>query len=316
MTNFRGQRAEGRRQKATLRPDSSFTILHSAFCVLLVLVALSLPLSAQEGTDRYTPIRPLPLGDILLNLPTSHIPGEGVWEIKFTHRFNQSLDQGSFSDRVHSLWGLDSNADVGFGVSFAPTRDLQLSLYRSNTLDDIELAGKYVVVQQAEAIPLSAAVRVGGDWRTEAGLKDRTSLFGQVILSHQFGRRLELFAVPTYVTKAGRAVVGADSLALFNHAFNVPVGVAFAVRPGLSLCVEILPKNHDLAQGVKADLGWAIGLKRAIGGHYFEIMVTNSNATHADQYVTSTYQGTPLSRGDLHLGFNIERRFGKRGGGP
>ena len=41
-----------------------------------------------------------------------------------------------------------------------------------------------------------------------------------------------------------------------------------------------------------------------------EILVTNSNATHVDQYVSSTYQGSPLNKSDLHLGFNIERRFG------
>jgi len=49
----------------------------------------------------------------------------------------------------------------------------------------------------------------------------------------------------------------------------------------------------------------------AIGGHFFEVLLTNNNATHVDQYVTSTYQGAPLNRGDLHIGFNIERRFGK-----
>jgi hypothetical protein len=54
-----------------------------------------------------------------------------------------------------------------------------------------------------------------------------------------------------------------------------------------------------------------VGLKRAIGGHYFEILITNNNATHVDQYVTSTYMGSPLRHSDLHLGFNIERRFGK-----
>src|SRR5213595_1092774 len=101
------------------------------------LFVLALPLLAQQ---QYVPFNPIPLGDTLLTLPTSHIPSEGTWEVKFTHRFNQSLDQGSLSDRVHSLWGLDSNADVGLGLSFAPRRDLQLSFYRSNALDDIELA--------------------------------------------------------------------------------------------------------------------------------------------------------------------------------
>jgi len=60
-----------------------------------------------------------------------------------------------------------------------------------------------------------------------------------------------------------------------------------------------------------ADPAWAIGLKQVVGGHYFEVLISNSNATHADQYVTSTYMGSPLKRSDLHLGFNIERRFGR-----
>src|SRR2546426_5570598 len=99
-------------------------------CMLLIA-------SATLAQDRYTPVPPLPLGDTLLSLPTSHIPSEGTWEVKFTHRFNQSLDQGNFSDRVHSLFGLDSNADVAIGVSYVFRPDLQVSVLRSNALDDI-----------------------------------------------------------------------------------------------------------------------------------------------------------------------------------
>jgi hypothetical protein len=280
-----------------------------AFLAALAALALSATAAAQ---DRYTPIAPIPLGDALLSLPTSHIPSEGTWEVKFTHRFNQSLDAGSGSDRVHSLFGLDSNADVGIGGSYAPTRDLQFSLMRSNALDDIELAAKYIVFQQAPAIPFSLAARAGGDLRTERDLKDRTSVFGQLIVSHQFGTKAEVFVLPTFVTDAGRSVSGEESTALFKHAFNVPIGAAVMIRPGLSLVAELTPENRDLPDGIRADFAWAVGLKRAIGGHYFEVLLTNSNATHVDQYVTSTYQGTGLDRGDLHLGFNIERRFGRR----
>jgi hypothetical protein len=236
---------------------------------------------------------------------------KGTWDVKFTHRFNQSLDQGSFSDRVHSLYGLDSNADVGIGLSYVAARDLELSFYRSNALDDIEFAARYNVFQQAPALPFSTALRVGGDWRTEADLTDKTSGFAQLIVSRQFGRRAEISIVPTYVTDAGRVVSGSESVALFKHAFNAPVGIAVMLQPGLSVIGEITPKNRDLPKDVHADLGWAIGLKRVVGGHYFEILISNSNATHVDQYVTSTYQGSPLQRGDLHLGFNIERRFGR-----
>ena len=288
------------------RANSSFFIRTSKF---LILSLFALPLFAQ--TNAYTPTSPIPLGDNLLSLPTSHIPSTGTWEIKFTHRFNQSVDQGNGSDRIHSLFGLDSNADVGLGLSYAPRRDLQFSLVRSNALDDIELATKYVVVQQAPAIPFGAAIRVGGDWRTEKNLEDRTSAFGQVVLSHQFGHKAEIFVMPTYVTNAGRVVTGTTSGALFKHVFNVPIGAAIMIKPALSIVGEVIPKNHDLPNTIHADFGWALGLKRAIGGHYFEILLTNNNATHVDQYTTSTYQGAGLNRGDIHLGFNIERRFGK-----
>src|SRR5437764_7197379 len=147
-------------------------ILHSAFCTLFAAIA-----AAQ--TNAYTPTTPIPLGDTYLSLPSSHIAGNGSWEVKFTHRFNQSLDQCNFSQRLHSLWGLDSNADVGIGLSYAVRRDLQFSFYRSNALDDIELGAKYIVVQQAAAVPVSLALRAGGDIRTEARLDDRTAVFAQ-----------------------------------------------------------------------------------------------------------------------------------------
>ncbi len=275
-------------------------------CFLLLLIA-----AAAKAQNQYTPIVPIPLGDTYLTLPSSHIAGHGSWEVKFTHRFAGQLDQGSLSDRLHSLWGLDSNADVGIGVSYAIRPDFQVSLLRSNALDDIELAAKYIVVQQAPAVPLTLALRGGGDIRTEAGLEERTSLFAQAIVSRQFGKRIEIFAIPTFVTDAGRAVTGEQSTALFEHAFNVPVGFAFVLTDALSIVGELIPKNRDLPDDLDADFAWAVGLKRAVGGHYFEILLTNSNATHADQYVTSTYMGSPLNKSDIHLGFNIERRFGR-----
>lgn len=275
-----------------------------AGCLLLVALGL-------HAQNAYTPSQPLPLGDVLLSLPTSHMPAQGVWEVKFTHRFNQSIDQGSFSDRIHTLFGLDSNADVGIGLSYVARRDLQFSFYRSNVMGDIELGAKYIVVQQAPAIPLSVAVRTGGDWRTARAITNRTSFFVQGIVSRQFGRRAEVTLVPMWVTDAGRQVTGNTSTAIFSHAFNVPIELALMVHQNLSLVGEVLPKNRDLPQPLRGSFGWALGLKSAVGGHFFEILLTNSNATFADQYVTATYMGSPLRRSDMRLGFNIERRFGR-----
>jgi hypothetical protein len=269
-----------------------------------------MPLFAQD--DPYRPLGKLPVGDQLLSLPSSHMAAHGTYEIKFTHRFNQSLANGSFADQLHSLFGLDTNADVTFGLSYAIRRDLQLSLARSNTNDTLEAAAKYVVLQQAPSVPLTLALRGGVDWRTERDLEDRNSYFAQAIVSRRIGSKTEVFAIPTFVTDAGRAVIGDTSGALFEHAFNMPVGVTYFVRPPLALVAEIVPPNSDLPNEMKGDVGWAIGIKRAIGGHWFELLLTNSQGTTVDQYTTSTFQGTALDAGEVKLGFNIERRFGRR----
>lgn len=293
-----------RSQKSEIRTGNGMAVgvllLISAFCFLTCVA------QAQEAP------KPLPMGDVLLTLPSPNVQPHGMWEIRFSHRFNQSLSSGGFSDQVHSLFGLDTNADVVFAVSRAIRPGLQLSLARSNTNDTLEAAVKYAALEQSATLPLSLTLRGGTDWRTERNLEDRSSFFAQAILSHQFGRKAQLFALPTFVTKAGRAVSGETSGALFDTAFNVPVGVAWMIRPQLALVAEIVPPNGDLPDDMTADFGWAVGIKRAVGGHWFEILLTNSQATTADQYVTTTFQGAPLDSGDVRLGFNIERRFGKR----
>ena len=276
-------------------------------CALAFALALS-PLAAQDATR---PVDPVPLGDVLLTLPTSHIPAVRTWEVKFAHRFNQSIDEG---EAIYSLFGLDSGANVTMGLSYVLHRDLQVAVTRSNVLDTIEGSAKYIVFQQAPSLPFSAALRAGGAWRTEREVTDRVSWFGQAIVSRQFGRRVAAYAMPTIVTNAGRAASGESAVALFRHAFNVPLGVAVMIQPATSLVAEIIPPNGDLPDAVDAELSWAFGIKRAIGGHYFEILLTNNNATTVDQYATSTYQGAPLRRGDIQLGFNIERRFGRNRG--
>lgn len=278
---------------------------------LAVALVLALPLTASAQTDPYRPIGKLPVGDQLLTLPSSHMAADGTWEVKFSHRFNQSLANGSFADQVHSLFGLDTNADVTFGMSYAMRPDLQVSLARSNTNDTFEAAAKYIVLQQAPAVPLTIAVRGGADWRTERNLEDRTSFFAQGIVSRRFGKA-EVFALPTFVTNAGRAVTGDTSGALFDQAFNMPVGVTWFIRTPLAVVAEIIPPNGDLPDDTKGDFGWSVGIKRAIGGHWFEVLLTNSQGTTVDQYATSTFQGAGLDAGEVKLGFNIERRFGRR----
>jgi hypothetical protein len=274
--------------------------------VALAVIFAAMPLSAQ---DEVRPARPLRVGTVLLSLPSSHIQSPGMWEVKFTHRFNQSITEGSFSDQIHSLFGLDSSADVVFGGSYVLGERIHLSIARSNTNDTIEAAGAYQWLRQHGGSPVTLLLRGGFDWRTERDLEDRHTLFAQAIVSRRIGRNLEVFALPTFATNAGRAVDGDDSVALFEHAFNVPLGALYMLTTNLAAVAEIIPPNQDLPDDMGRRFAWSAGIKHSIGGHWFEILVTNSQATMVDQYITSTWQGSALEHDELHLGFNIERRF-------
>lgn len=283
-------------------------IERSTAVAVLLASLLAVPVRAQD--DRYTPLQPLPLGALLLSMPSNHVPAPGTWHLRFNHRFNGSADEGSLTDRFRTLFGMDSGANVTMAIAYAPARDVELSLARSNSMDDYELAARYVVVQQAKAIPLSVAVRGGADWRTESGIEDRSSIFAQAILSRRMGARAEVFVIPTVVTNAGRSASGDASRAQFSHAFNAPIGVALLVWRNTTAVAEWTPPNRDLPHEMRSDGAWALGVKKAIGGHHFEVMLTNSQATTVDQYTTTTYVGAPLRTGDVHIGFNIERQFG------
>ncbi|MHB0968645.1 MAG: DUF5777 family beta-barrel protein [Thermoanaerobaculia bacterium] len=265
----------------------------------LALLALA-PVAATAQDEEAPRARPLRIGDHYINMPAPKTLAKGAWEIRFTHRFSQSIDDGD----EHTFWGLDSPADIGFGLSYAPVDRLQFSVMRTDVLDDYEIAAKYEILRQERGAPLSLAARAGGDWRTERDLDeqhDGVSPFAQLIVSRLFGERFEVFAVPSY---AGNAFP-------FDDACNMPVGVAVRVQPALSLIVELTPENGDTPDDIASDFGWSVGLKRAIGGHFFEVILSNTRATHVDQYVAGGGVFGGLDSGDIRLGFNIERRFGR-----
>ncbi|HUP65517.1 MAG TPA: DUF5777 family beta-barrel protein [Thermoanaerobaculia bacterium] len=270
--------------------------------LLLPALFLLAPITAWGQTSPHTPFPPLHLGETLLNLPSPRTLTARQWEIRFAHRFSQPINDGD----VHSLWGLDSSADIGIGLTWGATDRLQLFVYRTDVLDDYELGAKLLIFEEAPAVPFSLAVRGGADIRTDPTVDNRTSAFVQGIVSKRFGD-FELFVIPSVITNAP-----IDGDRRFDWVANVPIGIAWVFQPEWSLILELIPENRDLPEDLNSSIAWAAGIKRAVGGHFFEIILTNSRATHVDQYLTSTLLGSGLEGGDVHLGFNLERRFGGR----
>jgi len=239
----------------------------------------------------YEPIRRDPIGTRLIDLPTPYTVGARGLEVLFTHRFQQSVQNGD----SHNLWGLDSGADVGIGLAYGVTRSLDLSLLRSSFQEDFELAGKFRVIEQARRVPLSIALRAGADLLGRAGVADPHRPFAQLVLARQIAPGINFIATPSWVRDTPR----------LRDAWNVPLGLTLPLPAGSLLDLEFVPKNRDLKESVAA---WHAALSKAVGQHLFSIVVGNSRATTVDQYLGGDSAAGFRAR-DVRLGFNLVRNF-------
>jgi len=261
--------------------------------ILSVLSVLSVRSPAQAQEDQpYQPVRRDPLGTRLVNGATPYPVGARKLEVLFTHRFQEAVQRGD----SHDLWGLDSGSDVGIGLAFGLTRHLDLSLYRASFQEDYELAGKFLIFEQASRVPVTVAIRSGTDLLKRPGVQDPGRPFFQLLLARRFAPGVNLLLSPSWV---------GDTPGLKN-AVNVPIGFSFPL-PGRQLVeVEVIPRNRDLDASRTA---WHVALSKALGGHIFEIVLGNSRATTVDQMMGGDSAAGFRTR-DVRLGFNIIRDFG------
>ena len=231
------------------------------------------------------------LGDRLINLPTHLSLSADTLQVIFTHRFSQDVsDAGS-----GNLYGLDSAADIGIGLSMGFGHGLEAELYRSSFLKEYEGALKWTLVRQGEVFPLGLALRVGSDYRSATGVTDRWSGFAQAVVAWRAASWLDLFAVPTY---------SADTPTL-RHAKNVGLGASLHLPHAWDISAEAIPANRDAKDSKTA---WAVGFNKRIRGHAFLIYFGDSRATTTDLMAGSDIPGG-FKSGDVRLGFNLIRRF-------
>jgi hypothetical protein len=241
-------------------------------------------LAAQEARES--------LGTRLINGATPYPVAPRKVEVLFTHRFHLPVNEGT----SHDLWGLDSGADTGIGLAVGLAPKIDLSLYRSSFQEDFEIAGKILVFEQGGRVPVTAALRAGADLLRREGVADSNRPFAQLLLSRRIAPGVHLLLSPSWV---------ADT-PLLENAWNVPVGITFALPREQLLEIEAVPENRDLDS---SEIAWHVALSKAVGGHIFEIVLGNSRATTVDQMLGGD-SAAGFDSGDVRLGFNIVRDFG------
>jgi hypothetical protein len=268
------------------------------------------PPAAQQPVEDELQTRLVEPDFTVVNLPTTLILPRYKLNFRLTHRFLGNLRQGSFTDQLDDLFGLDNGAIIGLELRFAPIRRLQAIVYRNNLAKTIQFTGQYDWIRQGSSSPVSASgivsiegtnnfrvehneVEEGEEGEHDHGVATghRSPALGGII-SRTFSDRVAAYVVPMWV----HHVIPSPP----RDTFYMGVGGRARISRNVYLVGEVSPRVNGFAAG---DAEYAFGIERRAGGHMFQLTFTNS--------LGSTYGqiGTGGSPGTLYLGFNLGRKF-------
>ena len=261
---------------------------------ILAALALSaaLPLSAQEPPPDWDP----GYGDRFLQTASPLTNDPGLFQVLFTHRFNQPVNEAG----GNNLFGLDSGANIGIGLSYVPVDRLAVEAYRASSGGDYELALKYTLLKPTQKLPVAVGLRAGTDWLTKYEIEDKAGLFGQALVAVTLAEKVTFAAAPTFVSNTP----------LFTDVWNVPLMVQLKLGKGYLATGEYVFRNGDLPGSVGQ---WSFALEKSLWHHRFAVWIGNSAASTVDQTMAADYGGG-VTDSNIRLGFNIIRQFeiGKR----
>ena len=288
------------------------------------LFALGVFLFASAGRGQIAESAPAHSleGHIVINLPSVEVFSPGTLTFLITHRFLIPVQDSS----IHDLYSLGDHADIGLGLGYVPMRNLDVSFYRSSELELYEVAAKYRLYSRGF---LAASLRAGEDWRTEHSIQNRSSVFVQGILAASFGSRVRITAVPTYLSRTSAELLDfaqapshdRSCLApspprtlflcsgLYDHIFNVPVGVSLVATRTIAVHGEVTPRYGRADSG---GVGWVVSIEKTVPGHRFSFAAGNQRDTTVDRYTAPLLPSRLFPARSVYLGFNITRDWDLR----
>lgn len=243
----------------------------------------------------------------VVNTPTSRMVDEGNWLFLISHRFFPPINEG-----YDAFWGLDGSGIIFLNMGYAITNKLFVNLGRSNASDNVQFDVKYGLKNQYpnDRLPFAAAVQTSVNWITEkSGDEDRLrseafKFSAQAILSSQLVEGVGVNVVPAILLNPDSNRDGEDPL--------ITIGLAGKthVWRSISLIAEWVPivsgytLTSTFGEFNRFD-SWGGGMELDVGGHVFQIIITNSAGLTNDQYMNGG--GLDIEESDFRLGFNIFR---------
>lgn len=240
----------------------------------------------------------------LINSHNTEVLEAGVMEFKISHRF------GSFDGGFNELFGLDQ-ATMRIAFEQGISSKLMVGLGRSTFNKTFDGFVKYKLSDQSQGAPLSSALftstnitGVRFDNTRTNYFSSRISYVSQLILSKKF-KEFTLQLSPTVVHQ---------NLVTYAVDKNLNYALGYAAKYNISKIVSI---NGEyivrFRNGVNTSSfdnyfnSMAVGVGINTKGHFFELNISNSFPMYEQGFIQNTTGD--ISKGQLHLGFNLIRDF-------
>ena len=282
---------------------------------LLVVAKVSLQAAtvpAQKPAESPAAAQTVEVDQTLVTLGTTMPLKRHRSYFRLTHRFAGDLRRGDFGDLASTLFTLDDGAIIGLEYRFGITTALQAGVHRSILGKTIEAFGRWDLWREIDghAFSVSATPSVEG----QNNLRQDPQPGLALTFSRMVGKRLALYALPSYVHNAHTATLrliheghvheaGEDDDADHSSAvdtFFVGLGGRVRISQSVSGAIEFAPRVAGYKPG-RAD--WNAGIEKITHGHVLQLNFGNNFNTTPGMIARGG------NAGEVFMGFNISRKF-------
>jgi hypothetical protein len=220
---------------------------------------------------------------------------KGKMAFRLTHRFLRTMGDGDFGDLAERFFGLDSGAQIGLDLKYAPFRGGQIGIYRTSDRT-IQLQGQYNIIKDGDGpIGVSVVANIDGT----DNFSDEFSPGAAIVLSRELGDRGAIYLQPSFVSNTNLNSDETDEDD--DYTAMAGIGARLRIARNTYLFAEGSPRFAGFKQGVTLV---SFGFEQRAGGHVFQLNFSNGYGTTLAQVARG---GT--AKDDWYLGFNLSRKF-------
>jgi hypothetical protein len=285
------------------------------FTIIILSVTLFSKSKAQDDLSTLT--------DKILDNTTEYASGTFFTTRLITGQSTELIPKGGLDFRIHhrfdefksgfgEFYGLDG-ASTYLGLEYGLTNRMMVGFGRENDgyfnfFDKVKIlrqcsGTKNIPVTLVYNVAIAVDANIYSNPTKNHDFNARLNYTHQLLISRMFNPQLSLMLAPTFVH---RNMIPAPGY--HNDLFAIGIGGRFKLRNNLSVNAEYYYVDgiKNLPGGVQYYNPVSVGVDIQVGGHVFQLMITNTTRMIEPAFLGQTPGEFTKS---LRLGFNISQVF-------